>query len=530
MKTRSGLSSMRIAMALSMLLCAALLEASGAAGPQPWLFTGMAPQVWQGVALPNGVTAFKGLPFAEAPVGERRWRPPAPYVPTAVRRVAREFAAACMQGRHTVDWYQGLINSVQGDPSDFDHPAQGYSEDCLYLNVWTPARSSAERLPVMVWIHGGSNKGGWSFEPDYHGDKLAAEGVVVVSVAYRLGIFGFFSHPDLVTEQDGAGNYGLLDIVAALQWVQRYIGEFGGDPDAVTVFGESAGAANIGYLMSSRAAAGLFRRAIHQSGGFQMNANPTLDVQTTEGQALARHAGTGLSGLRGLSGEAVLELVEDALPGHEFSPAVGGHALPRSPAAVFAGGDQHDVSLMIGTNANEWLMYLQRDQQLRATIQELGLTEHSAVISERYADLSDALTMDRLITAEQMLCPSYVMASAVSLKGGHSWVYQLQRVRSGSRWQAQGAYHGAEIPYVFNSHAAWINTDQTDRALTGVVQKYWVNFATSGNPNRPGQSAPVWSKWNPSDPRVVALDMPVAMISAPDTWLCGLLEASKPLN
>jgi len=305
----------RLGQALHLSVCGLLYTGAASAEADAAVeFHGYAPQVWRGVEHASGLAAFKGIPFAAAPIGERRWQAPAAYQPVAGVADANTFAPACMQGPHTVNWYQDLIRSLGQDPSLFTHPSQGYSEDCLYLNVWTPQMQATAKLPVMVWIHGGSNKGGWSSEPDYHGAALAQQGVVVVSVPYRMGIFGFFSHPQLLQQEAAVANYGLMDLLAALRWIKQHIAEFGGDPDNVTLFGESAGAANIGYLMSSPHAQGLFHKAIHQSAGFQMVESTSLAELTQTGSTLSAAMGLDLQSLRELDGSALLAAVEQHLP------------------------------------------------------------------------------------------------------------------------------------------------------------------------------------------------------------------------
>ncbi|MDH3533599.1 MAG: carboxylesterase family protein, partial [Gammaproteobacteria bacterium] len=203
------------------------------------------------------VAAFLGVPFAEPPVGARRWRAPQTFEGKVEQRSVIEFAPACMQTMRILDWYRDMAE-LFGSSADY-YEDLDISEDCLYLNLWTPTLDSQARLPVMVWIHGGSNKSGWSYEPNYHGHKLAQEDVVVVSVAYRQGVFGFLSHPEMPADEPQA-NFAYWDLIAALRWIQDHIGRFGGDPQRVTLFGESAGAQNILALTFAHAADGLFHR------------------------------------------------------------------------------------------------------------------------------------------------------------------------------------------------------------------------------------------------------------------------------
>ncbi|MFM8518193.1 MAG: carboxylesterase family protein, partial [Nevskiaceae bacterium] len=211
-----------------------------------------------------GIHAFLGVPFAEPPVGPLRWQAPVDYLGRGGVRRAQQFAPACLQTPRILDWYRGMAERFGASRSVFKD--LDTSEDCLYLNVWAPAARPKKLAPVMVFIHGGSNRSGWSFEPNYHGHRLAAEGAVVVTLAYRLGVFGFFSHPELAG-QSVTANFGLWDQLSALRWVQRNIARFGGDPSRVTVFGESSGAGNIAMLMVAPQARGLLHRAILQSGG-----------------------------------------------------------------------------------------------------------------------------------------------------------------------------------------------------------------------------------------------------------------------
>jgi para-nitrobenzyl esterase len=476
------------------------------------------PESWTGVKDTSGINVYKGIPFAAPPTGENRWRPPQPYQLEARKHLADKFPAACMQGPHIENWYRDLVQSLGKDPSVIESPEGGYSEDCLYLNIWSKKRDA--KMPVMVWIHGGSNKGGWSYEPNYDGHKLALGNVVVVSLAYRLGIFGNFSHPELIGEQGGtAGNYGLLDLIAALEWIQKHIHDFGGDPDNVTIFGESAGAANIGYLMSSASARGLFHKAIHQSGGFQQHGSETLEQLTRTGKALSGHLGdSDLRSLRALHQDELLKAVEKYMPGLGFGSVVGGHGLASMPHEVFRSLEQADVPLMIGTNAHEWLMYV-GDSKLEDYLRDYGLEQKKSEVETHLASLDLPSKLDRIATAYEMFCPSIEMAKFVS-EVQTAYVYQLTRVREGSHWQSVGAYHGAEIPYVFDTHDDWLATGETDLELTRLMQQYWLNFARSGNPNRKG--LPHWREYRPQSRQVIDLNIPVKMKTADET-LCRLM-------
>ncbi len=287
----------------------------------------------------DGVRVYKGIPFAAPPVGDLRWRAPIPAAPWSGVRDTNQFGSNAMQG-------------VVFD--DIDPLAPGVSEDCLYLNVWTPTRDAADRLPVLFWIHGGGFVVGHGAEPRYDGGNLAARGMVVVTANHRLGALGFLAHPDLTTEAGASGNYGLLDQLAALAWVKRNIAAFGGDPDCVTIAGESAGSISVSALMASPLAAGLFQRAIGQSGAmFPPPATArdlTLATAERMGIAFAEKLGVAsLAELRSVPAERIVE----AQTGERFWPIVDGHFLPDSPATIFAAGRQNDVALLAGWNRDE---------------------------------------------------------------------------------------------------------------------------------------------------------------------------------
>ena len=469
------------------------------------------------------IAAFRGVPFAAPPVGSRRWFEPAPLELSGTID-AGVFKPACMQGPHMVDWYRDLVARFGGDPGSF--PVPEFSEDCLYLNIWTPDPGGASRLPVMVWIHGGSHRGGWAYEPNYMGEQLARHGVVVVSIPYRLDVFGFFSHPELEIS-----NFGLLDQVAALRWVRDHIDRFGGDPGNVTVFGESAGASSIAYLLASPLSRGLFRRAIHQSAGYAL-----LNTQTRE-----QFLGAGLELQRRVltkQGQSGLEALRNTLPGELLEAAAGVYADER-PNVVLDGRTltlpvraalDHDpladFDLLIGTNADEWRMYLDpatSEQDVSARIHSQGGMAVTA-IAEALDDSPNAVNrMDRLVTAERFVCPSLELASRVVASGGNAWVYYFDRVRPGPGGLELGAYHGAELPYLFDTHDDWLPTAAADRELARLMGLYWTNFARNGDPNFEG--APRWPSFDAPGASTQVLGDAIAIIEHPERRLCEALDA-----
>jgi len=467
------------------------------------------------------VASFRGIPFAAPPVGDLRWRAPQPAVPSRGRQDATRFPAACFQDRYNADWYRKLGAAFGAHPDFFREPP--FSEDCLYLNIWTPAPGKDARLPVMVWIHGGANRSGWPFEPNYDGEALAARGVVVVSIAYRVGVFGFFGHPEL----DGAANFGLLDQVAALRWVQSHVAAFGGDAGNVTVFGESAGAADIGYLILAPPARGLFHRAISQSGGYQLLERRGQAESEAWGLALASTlpGNPNLAGLRALDSGALLSAAHRLLGSGDFAPAVDG-VVVTAPAGEGLYAQPASVDLLVGTNRDEWFMYVDDDPAaLAAAIDALPEAARPSLRRLADAQATPRLGHDRAVTFANMACPAYLQARAAQRGGGRAYVYRFTRVRPGPGGRALGAYHGAEVPYVFDTHDAWLPSDAADRRLTETMMRYWTNFARSGDPNATG--LPPWPGYDPVDAQAMVLGEEPAAQAAPDHALC--LELASAL-
>ncbi|GAB2525212.1 carboxylesterase/lipase family protein [Microbulbifer agarilyticus] len=467
---------------------------------------------WIGVSEQSrsgtSIQSFRGIRYAQPPTGKRRWQAPSPYPLQTGPVSAQKFGAACIQTSYNTDWYVDVIQAFGGDTAQAPAPAE-MSEDCLFLNIWTPTRSKAEEtptkrtmrsLPVMVFIHGGNNLGGWGHEPNYLGAELAASDVVVVTINYRLGIFGFFAHPELSLESPykSSGNAGLLDQIEALRWVQKHIAAFGGDPQKVTVFGESAGGANIGYLMQSPLAAGLFQQAIRQSGTFDIYQNSTLADEESYGSTLQKRLGVfDLAGLRALTAEEILQAGErifrnvEAPEGMQsFYPVRDGKVLPLDIHA-----EKYALPLMVGFNRDESLMYtdhtvvvedLKRWQvkyfstaakrTLNDKLDPAAQNHDEQSIRKRFAALQDATWYD---------C-SAVWVADRSAENAATFVYRFDRERMGQREPQIGVYHGAELPYIFGSHDAWLPTVKGDHTVSRMMQKYWTNFARYGDPNGPG--------------------------------------------
>ena len=441
----------------------------------------------------TGLNEFKGIPYAAAPIGALRWKPPQPAPAWKEPRKAERFGPRCMQ--------RPIF-------SDMVFRSDGISEDCLYLNVWTPASAKGKRLPVLVYFYGGGFVGGDGSEPRYDGASLAQRGIVTVTVNYRLDVFGFLATPELAAEspQHAAGNYGLLDQYAALAWVKRNIAAFGGDPQQVTIGGESAGSMSVSSLMASPLSKGLMQRAIGESGAMLGNLRPRPLAQTMrEGEAFQQSVSArSLKELRGISAQALLDAAgKQGVP--EFGPTIDGYFFARSPEDIYAAGEQARIPLLLGANSQEGSYAGLLDKQpptpanYRVAVQK-QFGAHAEDILKLYPGTSEA----------------QIKASGSALAGDHFIAYstwrwmQLQRKtspapvyyyyfeqarpakRDGSAGPDAGAVHSGEIEYALgnlpgNQVYAWTPADQQ---VSTVMQGYWANFIKTGDPN--GAGLPRW--------------------------------------
>jgi len=445
----------------------------------------------------GAVRVYKGIPFAAPPVGELRWKPPQPVKAWEGVRACTEFGPWCPQPK-------AIMGRETGKQS----------EDCLYLNVWTPAKRADEKLPVMVWIHGGGCTTGSGASKFYDGEALARQGVVLVTINYRLGPFGFFAHPALSKESERgvSGNYGMLDQIEALRWVKRNIAAFGGNPECVTIFGESAGSASVCRLMVSPPAAGLFQRAIAESGGVHGRnrhlKEPVGNMEPMEkvGEQIAAKLGCDkeanvLAALRAKSAEDVLAAADPGQglfgKGIKFGWIVDGWLLPDDPDKLFEAGKQCKVPLMLGTNADEGTIFLQQLPVKRVMGYELlvrNLFRGSAAEMLRLfpaaADDDVQGALNRLTTVSAFVWPARCMARAMEKAGGKAYLYHFTRVAPLYRDRGLGALHAGEIPYVFDHTRTLPGFEEKDRELSKVMSACWVRFATTGDPNGPG--LPKW--------------------------------------
>ena len=478
-----------------------------------------------GLEQASGVQAFLGIPFAEPPVNDLRWERPVPIKGSLGEVNATQFMPACMQTGSGLAWYHGMMSRVGVDPSLMEGPE--YSEDCLYLNVWTDSDYS-EPKPVLVFIHGGSNTGGWSYEPNYHGSALAERGVVVVTVAYRLGVFGWLSHPDMAIQ-----NAGLHDLIVALEWVKRNIEAFGGDSDRIVVSGESAGADNALHLALAPAMAGKLAGVIHQSAGWSVTSTLKPEGGFALGEALVAHhlgADGNFADLKQISAAELLESQLELFSDHYFSPIPDPETLPVSLQETMAGDLFPALTLILGSNRNESLMYIPEDAVLTNYLEGYFPPETWDDIKVMLgADLSELAQMDRLRSAVQYTCPSLALAQAAKDAGGAAYVYRFDRVRED--FDAIGAYHGAELPYVFDTHDAWIPTDVVDYQITNALVDYWVAFLTNGSPNESESGDTetgrmIWPAWTQKQQALIISDE-VSARTHPDAALCDFLNATQ---
>jgi para-nitrobenzyl esterase len=449
---------------------------------------------------------YKGIPYAAPPVGDLRWKPPQPAGNWSDTLDAKEFGPRCMQGRFFAD----MIFRDKGP-----------SENCLYLNVWTPASSAKAHLPVMVWIYGGGFSGGAASEPRQDGESLARKGVVVVSMNYRLGIFGFFTHPELAKESPhkATGNYGLMDQAAALEWVKKNIEAFGGDPAKVTIFGESAGSMSVSGLMASPLSKNLFRAAIGESGSLVASLQKPVTLEESEAANLkfAREdLGTdSLTVLRAKPADELLQAVIKNRRGGRFSATVDGYFLPKSTREIYAAGEQAQVPLLAGWNEDEGsyhTVFAKETPTLdlyNAWIEKrFGADAKAALAAYPATDAATAKRAAGDLAGDQFIAFSTWKWVEMQLATGHSKVYRYHfeqpTPKGPDEAEARGAFHSSDISFVFKSQSAArtlsgkeLPWTPEDFKLSDQMATYWSNFAKNGDPN--GKGLPKWPPYTEAD-------------------------------
>ena len=447
----------------------------------------------------SGLRVYRGIPFAAAPEGDLRWKAPEAAAKWNGVREATEFGAICPQSPSLA------MMTGESLPKS--------SEDCLYLNVWTTAGESDDPRPVMVWIHGGGLSLGWSNQAQYDGSAFAGKGVVLVSINYRLGPLGYLAHPALSKESGGeSGNYGFLDQIAALQWVNRNISRFGGDPDNVTIFGESAGGTSVHALMASPQASGLLHRAIAESPWVtDTNIRPLRGArgQLASAEDVGVAWGTAMLGdgakqtakaLRALDADTIITRTAQggALGSYEPHVTYGTAFMPESSEDRYTTGKQNDIPLIAGTNRNEGTMFMafqpltERAQFLETLKGAYG--DQAEEVAKLYpSSNADELKVqhDRFLTDTWFLRGTRRMLLGMDKVSSHAFQYFFTRVNPEN--PAWGAHHAAELGYVFNTLVGE-NYDDTDEALAALMIDYWVQFAHTGDPN--GGGRPAWPEFD----------------------------------
>ena len=485
---------------VSIFLAAGLIMTPSEAGPPD-----PSVAVEQGVLIgrqDGDVTSFKAIPYAAPPVGALRWRAPRPPAPWSQPRDAGQVGALCIQP------------PSGGDPGVGPPPM---SEDCLTLNVWAPAERTEPR-PVMVWIHGGGFNNGSGTAALYDGANLAKRGVVVVTVNYRLGRLGFFDHPALTGERvegEPGGNYGMMDIVAALEWVRDNAAAFGGDAGNVTVFGESAGAAAVTRLMISPTAHGLFHRAVVQSGlgrdtGVPLNAPPIIGGPSLQdrGAAFARTVGaTTAAELRALPAEVLLRPAPSFYGGDNL--VIDGQLVTENVEAAFAGGREAPAPLIIGTNSAEFWWIRPSEISPYGAIDDALTPQERVDLYAAYGgeDGYRAHVVSDLAFNE----PARHLARLHARNGHPTYLYRFDVVPDSNPEPSGGATHASERPYVFdNLHTVGRPMSERDHRAAATMADYWTTFAASGNPN--GEGRPAWPEFGAEQDRLLEFtnDGPVA--------------------
>lgn len=504
----------KILTGLAITLCLSVLAQQNTMNPDP----SGGPTVRTASGVVQGVTeseveSFKGIPYAAAPIGEYRWRPPQPASAWEGVRDASEFCADCAQA---------------GWPRTAGSIRENTSEDCLFLNLWRPSTTKqGAKLPVMVWIYGGGFVGGGSSYPETSGNQFARQGVILVNFNYRLGRLGHFAFPALSAEypEEPKGSYAYMDQIAALQWIQQNIAAFGGDPDNVTIFGESAGGVSVHSLLTIPAAKGLFQKAIIESGGGRdgvltgrpinrENADPYYPMSAeTIGINFARKHGiegtdaADLAKLRSLTVEEIVDSGQESdgdLPIYS-GPILDGKLVVETAESAYKAGRQPSVPLIIGSNSAEvpaGFVNASSKEELLAVFGNLKDELVAAYDPDGTTEFAEMLTM--VNTDKVWAEPARFTARAFTEKGDPAYVYLFSYVSDSMKGRMRyGAAHASEIPYVFDNLTArnGANPPSKDQEVAKLMNTYWANFAKSGNPN--GEGLPEWPVYEPQKDAII---------------------------
>jgi para-nitrobenzyl esterase len=468
-------------------------------------------------ATADEVISFKGIPFAASPVGPLRWKPPQPALKWEGVREATTYGADCMQ------------EPFPGDAAPLGVKPE---EDCLYLNVWIPEKpaSAAQKLPVMVWIYGGGFVNGGGSPAVYDGSPFAKDGIVLVSFNYRLGNFGFFAHPALSAEQRGfpAVNYGLMDQIAALKWIRSNISRFGGDPHNVTIFGESAGGMSVSMLLTSPLAAGLFQKAVIESGGGRPGRPP---ARSLKGPDSAQSVGLALAKQHGIEGKGAdalaqlrqipadqLKLNMTMMRGGNYvgGPVIDGKLNLGAPTTLYAAGKGVRVPVIVGANSAD--IGFARGNTLDELFAEFGPDAGKARKVYNPDNSTDVRAVGGRIGADQgMIEPAREIARLLSARGQPVYEFRFSYVAESLRSKVPGALHATEIPFVFDTVSARYGKDTTaaDEAAAQTMHKYWVAFAKTGRPEPAGE--PAWPAYDSKSDQIMNFTE-TGPVAGPDPW------------
>ena len=450
----------------------------------------------------NEVLSFKGIPFAASTEGINRWLPPQKKESWRGTRDAQDYGDFCPQSKRDTLWFE--LGKT--------------SEDCLSLNVWTPKKTSATKLPVMVWIHGGGYLQGSGNIPRLNNPEFVKQDVVLVTVNYRLNVFGFFAHPDLV-QQSGdemVGNYGLLDVIAALEWIQRNINQFNGDPNNVTVFGESAGASLISYLMITPESKGLFHKAISQSAAVGLAPDTHINERVgfnVSGMEIAKkftksmglELDQSMDQLRQLSSDEIIQKLD---PRSVFGPMIDGTLIPDHVGLLFAQGKQHDVPFLIG--GNSWEASLGRQIGGGFSPKFISRLVPKKDRDMLYPGLQGEQLEDQVFGDLVLLSTGRYMANQMAYVNAKTYHYHFSYVASEKVNKQPGAAHADDIAFVMKTLEVELeNVSEKDKQISNLMHNYWVQFAKTGNPNLPGQ--PKWTPYNQDNGSVLEIGDTIAL-------------------
>ena len=461
----------------------------------------------------NGIMAFKGIPFAAPPVGDLRWKAP-----------------------QSVKSWDGVLKADKFAPGSVQNQKLEQSEDCLYLNIWTTANSDKDKLPVMVWIHGGGFSAGAPSERTYFGQELTRKGVIFVSITYRLGTLGFFAHPDLSAESPNkvSGNYGLLDMIEALKWVRKNISAFGGDPGKVTIFGESAGAIAISMLCASPLAKGLFWGAISESGGSFGPVGDTrqdgiISLKGAEKSGIEFMKQTGAKSIDELRKMDPQEWFKGPTARFSFWPNADGYIIPDDQYKLYEAGKFNDVNVIIGTNSDEGAMFARSSEP---DVYKKGIEQRFGDFAEKILKAFPGDTKEQaagssadIFTATAFAWPSWSWARLQSRTGKSKvYMYYFSQQQTKLPFMAiapRGAQHAAEIKYVLKNIDPK-TASEDDLKLSELMATYWTNFAKYGNPN--GKDLPVWPAFTEKNSSVMNLNSTPKAIPVPNLDKLELME------